>query len=573
LFRIVVFSIFILLTSGQLANSQVMLWVEFTDKKYSPYCISRPEEFLSARAIERRKRDNIAVKYSDLPVSQHYLSQVRQIGGISVYYTSRWFNGAMLSIPDTTIKGQIKALEFVRRTEVARPDRSDRSSRTPNNTIHTNILTAGFAVPESIDRRKENHRLSGELKTYWNIYPEYGKARYQIELVNGHYLHKRGFWGHGMIIAVFDSGFLNADTLEAFNHLMSNGKILGTKDFVLPGGDVFRTHPHGTSVLSVMGGLLDNLYAGASLGASYWLLRTEDTESEFRIEEFNWLAGAEFADSIGADIISSSLGYTRFDDDSQNYTIHDLDGVTTVVARAANKAASRGILVVSSAGNYGNQNWRRIGSPADAHGALAVGATDSEGDRTSFSSVGYTADGRIKPDVMAQGSAVSSVNARGNIGHAHGTSFAAPMIAGLAACLWQAFPEISNFKLKSAIRQSSSIYLAPDSLYGFGIPNFQKAYDILSNKAVSQYDAKIRLAINPITPDSYLLVNSNYDDAVSIEIINSTGQRVFYVKGVAVDKGLNKISPFANIGELTSGVYIIRVTLRDHYQHIKAVRL
>lgn len=574
MFRIAVFFIIILLVSGQLAYSQVMLWVEFTDKKYSPYCISRPEEFLSARAIERRKRDNIAVELYDLPVSQHYLNQIRQIGGVSVFYTSRWFNGALLSISDTTIKGQIRELKFVRLIEVAKPERPDKSNNHhPHRTTHSNISMMSFAMPEGVDRGEVHHSFSGELRTYWNVYPEYGKARNQIELVNGQNLHKKGFWGHGKIIAVFDSGFLNADTLEAFSHLMSNGKILGTKDFVLPGGDVFRTHPHGTSVLSVMGGLLDNVYAGASLGASYWLLRTEDAESEFRIEEYNWLAGAEFADSVGADIISSSLGYTRFDDDSQNYTIHDLNGVTTVVARAANKAASRGILVVSSAGNYGNQNWRRIGSPADAHGALAVGATDAEGNRTSFSSVGHTADGRIKPDVMAQGSAVSSINARGNIGNAHGTSFAAPMIAGLAACLWQAFPDISNYKLKSAIRQSSSTYIAPDSLYGFGIPDFQKAYDILSNKAVSQYEAKIRLAINPITPDSYLLVNSNYDDAISIEIINSTGQRVFYIKGVLVNKGLNKISPFTNIGELASGVYIIRVTLRDHYQLIKAVRL
>jgi serine protease AprX len=569
--RFLFLSVAILISSLLSQARPVMLWVEFTDKENSSHSLSRPAEFLSQRAIERRQSQMIPLDEYDLPVSSSYIEQITSLSGVGLYYTSRWFNGALLAIDNELDTEFIEDLPFVKRIENVKPEpEPEPEKKKKNEDSFGNLERMQDTV--KINYSETFGPLMSTSTAYWNTYPEYGLARGQLELVNGQALHKLGYWGHEKIIAVLDSGFSNVDTVEAFNHLWFDNKILGSRDFVNPGGSVFRSHSHGTHVLSVMGALMDGNYAGVSLGASYWLLRTEDASTEFRIEEYNWLAGAEFADSVGADIINSSLGYTRFDVESQNYTYQDLDGKTTVVARAANIAFSRGMLVVTSAGNYGTQSWRYLGSPADALGALAIGGTDDAGNRVLFSSVGPSADGRIKPDVMAQGRAVATVNPSGGTSNANGTSFSSPLIAGLAACLWQGFPKATNTQIKYAIIQSADRFLSPDSLYGNGIPDFQKAYDILKI-SLKEVEPLVSLALNPIVPDSALMFHADREENITLELFSSNGQRIFYISGLPVVKGHNEIKPFRKIEQLNSGVYFIRMNFQDRSELIKAIKL
>ena len=549
---------------------QIMVWITFVDKNNTSYSLNRPHEFLSQRAIERRQHQMIPLDANDLPVSTSYLETLLSNPSIELYYTSRWFNGALVGLTEEGLLEEINTYEFVQETELVKPS-LEKDIKTKQKTGHSLML----------DSRSQDTVLSHSVKmvapfpysisSYWNTHPNYGLAQNQVELVNGQILHKLGYRGNGKVIAVLDSGFSNVDSLEAFQHLWHKGKILGTKDFVNPGTSVFREHFHGTYVLSVMAGFIYDEFAGAALDASYLLLRTEDASSEFRIEEYNWLAGAEYADSAGADIINSSLGYTVFDYEPQNYTYAHMDGNSTIVARAANKANSRGLLVVNSAGNYGNQNWRYVGSPADAHGVLAVGGTDDSGVRVGFSSVGPTSDGRIKPDVMAKARAVASVNPSGGISNANGTSFSAPLISALAACLWQRFPDASNDKIKNAIIQSGDRFLSPDSLYGNGIPDFQKAYDILN--VADRRDSFVSLGINPVKAESSLIFHAEKEQRISIELINSSGQRIWYLTDIPVQIGYNELKPFRQIEDLTSGVYLIKMNFKNHTELIKALKL
>lgn len=548
-------------------NEPVMVWVEFTDKQYSPYSLARPHEFLSIRAIERRQKQNIPFDHFDLPVSPLYVEILAADTSITVFYTSRWLNGALLKINSKNYLENLNEVDFILSWQDVKPRLPvpEKNLKFDSSGIQQQQSFMSF-LDEAIDKFpfSISHNYSG--------YPEYGSSENQISIVNGQALHWLGYWGEGKVIAVFDSGFRAVDTLEAFSYLWNNGKILGFKDFVEPGSNIFNTHTHGTYVLSVMGGYLPGNLSGSALGASYWLLRTEDVSSEFRIEEYNWLAGAEYADSVGADIINSSLGYTRFDNPIQDYFYDDLDGQTTIVAKAANKAFNKGLLVVNSAGNYGSQSWMYVGSPADAHGSLAIGGTNSEGFRVAFSSSGPAADGRIKPDVMAQAQGVAVANMMGSVGQANGTSFSSPLIAGMAACLWQKYPAAGNNEIRNAIIRSADRYLLPDTLYGYGIPDFAKAIDILDGKYEGTRMAY--LISNPLIPDSAVrFYAEENEEFISIDLINSNGQKIWTITDLNVFYGVNEVRPFANINTLTSGIYIIRINFKNRSENIKAIKL
>ncbi len=549
------------------ATESSMVWVKFADKENSHYSLSRPYEFLSERAIERRLRQDIPLDFNDLPVSPLYLETLSSDTSLVVYYASRWLNGALLKIRYAEAIDLLGNYEFITEWEVVKPSNSVPEGKKLEEENGTQILHSNFFDPALF-----YDETSYSLMHSNNNYPEYGDAKNQVMLVNGQELHMRGYRGNGKVIAVLDSGYQSVDTLEGFNFIWNQGNILGYRDFVAPGEDIFNSHPHGTYVLSVMGGYLPGRFSGASLGASFWLLRTEDASTEFRIEEYNWLAGAEFADSVGADIINSSLGYTRFDDPSQNYEYSDLNGQSTIVARAANKAFNRGILVVNSAGNYGGQAWRYIGSPADALGALAVGGTNNTGQRVNFSSVGPSADGRVKPEVMAQAQGVAILNLAGATSNANGTSFSAPLVAGMAACLWQKFPNASNGQIKDAIIRSADRYMNPDSLYGFGIPDFGKAIEILGG----QYEDALPVAMilnNPLVPGSAVKFFAERNETISIDLINSSGQRMWTLNNIEVFNGYNEVSPFGDIDLLASGIYIVRINFKNRSELIKAIKL
>jgi serine protease AprX len=544
-----------------------MIWVEFKDKSQSNYSLNRPHEFLSPKAIERRLKQSIPIDTLDLPVSKIYIETILSDSTLQLYYTSRWFNGALFRSVSHEAMKRLSDFDFVSLVEVAKP---------------VSISTGKHSSQQSTERDITNRFNDNRNNFFTGLNPfssyiyqpwqaGYGASETQIRMLNGHSLHDEGMWGNNITIAVLDGGFRAVDTMKAFEALWQQDKILGYYDFVENKEQLYTGHAHGTYVLSVMAAYIPGEYAGVAPEASYWLLRTEDAATEFRIEEYNWLAGAEFADSVGADIINSSLGYTQFDDPSQNYQYSDLDGSTTRVSRAANIAFSRGMLVVNSAGNYGTQAWRYIGSPADAKGVLAVGATDSRQQIASFSSVGPSSDGRIKPQILAQGQGVAIVNYLGTISSANGTSFSSPLIAGMSACLWGKYPHITNEEIKNAIIASGDRFFKPDSVYGYGMADFKVASDLLEK----QFDNNkfIKLISNPLIPGSKISFYSLQQELISIELINSSGQKVWAKDNITILEGFNEIQPFTDIISLTSGMYLIRVNFNNKSELIKAIKL
>jgi serine protease AprX len=427
-------------------------WIEFSDKLNSPYSINHPEEYLSERSINRRLQHNIDINTNDLPVNPAYIDSLEAIGLI-IINTSKWLNGAIVETYDTSLLTKTLKLSFVSHIPLF-------------NSISNNEESA---LNKYIDEQKKADA------------PSYGESRNQIEMLNGDYLHNKGYYGDDLLIAVLDAGFNNANLISSLQHLWNDNKIVASYDFVKDGSSFFSTYQHGTFVLTAMAGIEDNVIFGTATEAQYLLIRTEKEPTEYVSEEYNWVCGAEYADSIGADIINSSLGYTQFDNKFQNHTYSDMDGKTNMSSIGASLASSKGMLVVVSAGNSGNKTWGWIGSPADADNILTIGAVDPYGIRSDFSSHGPTYDGRIKPDVCAQGENVIVQNQSGTFVGVGGTSLSSPIIAGMAACLWQANPGATNLQIIDAIRQSSSQYTKPDSLYGYGIPDFGRADRIVKN--------------------------------------------------------------------------------------------
>jgi subtilisin family serine protease len=285
-------------------------------------------------------------------------------------------------------------------------------------------------------------------------------------------LHDSGFRGKGMTIAILDAGYLNADIIPALQSV----NILGTRDFVCPESDIYAESSHGMQVLSCMAMNTPHNLVGTAPEAAFWLIRSEDSGSEQMVEEDYWAAAIEFADSVGADVVNSSLGYTVFDNPADNVRYWEQDGATRLISRSASMVASKGMVLCCSAGNEGDGTWKRTGCPADAKDVLAVGAIDFKGVNTRFSSLGHTADGRIKPDVMARGGNSAVMRTNGVVGSANGTSFSSPILCGMVACLWQALPHLTSYELMELIRKNGNNASHPDNVYGYGVPDFYKAY-------------------------------------------------------------------------------------------------
>ena len=444
--------------------------VRFTDKNNSPYSIENPLEFLSQKAIDRRTNQNIAIIENDLPVNPAYISSIASTG-VAILNVSKWMNSLTIYTTDQTALDAIDAFPFVQsvgKSSSFKPLSQNEKSSKP------------FFDNESFGDKPKPDGLS-ENKGTQSVY-DYGTALNQIQMLNGDSLHDMGFDGGGMIIAVLDAGFLNVNSLSVFDSLWTNGQILGSRDFVNPQSpNIFGSHYHGCKVLSTMGANLPGEMVGTAPKADYWLIRTEDAATEYLIEELNWVSGAEFADSLGADVINSSLGYTTFDDAGQNHTYTDMDGNTAPITIGADIAASKGILVTNSAGNSGNDSWHYIGAPADGDSVFSIGSVNGSGVYTYFSSTGPTYDGRIKPNVVAKGQGTTIVNPwDGSIYTGNGTSFSSPVTAGMVTCLWQANPTKSNIEIMQAVQQSASQANSPDSLLGYGIPNYMIAHRLLA---------------------------------------------------------------------------------------------
>lgn len=434
---------------GQTTRKYLVL---LRDKTGTPYRVDRPDQFLSQRSILRRQKQAIPVLERDLPVNPTYVTQIQQAGA-KIWYTSRWLNAVLVEATDAAI-ATIQTLPIVKGLEFGGSLANARQSAPP-------VASTSAA---------------GQVRKFGEVEPlNYGSSQGQVTQLGVDQMHQQGYHGETMLIGVLDAGFLNANEVGFLKPLFDGGRVLATYDFVRKETAVYEDDSHGLSCLSAIAATADGQLYGTAFGASFVLLRTEDAGSESRIEEANWLFGAEYADSAGVDVLSSSLGYTRFDDASTSYTYQNMDGKTALSTRAAQVATETGMVVVVAAGNEGNDAWRYLSAPSDAASVLAIGAVNQTGQRAAFSSFGPSADGRVKPDLAARGQGTVVGSPGGQILMGNGTSFATPLVAGLAAGFWQAHPQLTAAQVTSALRQSGSQFSSPDDELGYGIPNFGRA--------------------------------------------------------------------------------------------------
>jgi len=545
--KLIIYSVLLLIfnnISGQIAPNKY--YVQFTDKNDSPYSLSDPLEFLSQRAIDRRVAQGIPVDEYDLPVNPQYIQGVESLGAV-ILNPTKWLNGVTIYTEDPAVLDAIEQLPYV-----AGVTRSGLSPAAGNESFEKPFFQHEIYGQEAVPVSKKGQ----EIATF-----NYGLALNQIQMLKGDQMHEMGYRGQGKVIAVLDAGFLNADDMDVFDSLWVNGQILGTWDFVEGEEISFDEHPHGTMVLSTMGGNMPGQLIGTAPKASYWLLRSEDGGSEYIIEEYNWVSAAEYADMMGADIINSSLGYTEFNDPTQNHTYGDLDGDTAPATRGADRAASRGMLVVNSLGNEGSSSWYYLSVPSDGDSVMGIGAVDGDGNYASFSSHGPSADGRVKPDVAAQGSGCYIADPyTGSFTFGGGTSFSSPILAGMAACLWQANPDHSNMQIADAIRMSASQYLSPDDFLGYGIPDFMMANNILT--IIDGPDSrKIDMVVspNPFSDRINLdLTSMEGQGSGSVTITDLAGRRVSKEDYSFQDNDRKSIT--LNLQQLDPGIYMLTVT-------------
>lgn len=429
--------------------------VKFTDKNNSPYSVENPQQFLSQKALDRRAKYKIGITEQDIPVNQSYIDELKKLGFV-LRGQSKWLNCVWVECPESKLE-ELKSLSFVdynykwrnpQPKDAPKPDKSKRPK------ISKDVLD------NALNR-------------------DYGKAQNQTEMLNIQALHNLGFTGKGITIAILDAGFTKADQMPVFEPMFADKRVLGVYDFVEDDAYVYDKGNHGMNVLSCIAANQPGQMIGTAPDVSAYLFRTEDEDTEYIIEEFNWLEAAEKADSLGVDIIHSSLGYQDFDDKSTSYQYNELDGNTAISTVAADIAASKGIYVNVSAGNAGDEPWLHVTAPADADSCMSVGAVDSKGKIAFFSSQGPSFDGRMKPEVCAKGLNAAVEGISGHITTSSGTSFSGPIMAGCAACLIQAHPKAHPYDIITAIKLSGSKFKEPDNIYGYGIPDMAVAHKIL----------------------------------------------------------------------------------------------
>lgn len=514
-----------LLLPNAYAEEKHKYWIAFTDKDSTHFSLSQPNEYLSQKALDRRQTQGIAIDSTDLPVCEQYINAVLAKGA-ELHSVSKWMNGITISLLDSTIIDSIKTLpqvKFIQQTYTSNLFRSSKMERT--------------VFPE---------------KRVATVSSGYGNAYEQINMVQGDWLHQAGYKGEGMTIGVVDAGFKNANSIVAYSRAWSNNQILGTRDFVNPGGDVFGEHYHGSHVLSVMAAYQQDVFIGTAPDASYWLIRAEDSKSENLIESDNLVAAMEFLDSVGVDIITASLGYTEFDDSRMNFNkTTDLNGKTARASRAATMCIRKGMIYINSAGNLGDKPWKYISIPSDADSIFTIGAVNDQLEKSVFSSIGPSSDGRIKPTLAALGTSTNIINEEGLPSTNNGTSFSTPIISGLTACLWQAFPEMSNVEIMELIKKHASLYETPNNEIGYGIPDFYAAYLDASSLTGKPIESKDRIGLfpNPIH-DTVTIEFSSLEEypKLVVAILRNDGKRVFREQ-------MNANKATFSLSHLPAGVY------------------
>lgn len=541
-----IIAIFLLpfISNAQVATNRYVVY--FTDKANTPYSISQPQEFLSQRAINRREAQNIDIDSLDLPVDPAYIQAVQNLGDVEILYPLKWMNAILIETTDPAVILGLNGLEGFERLEVSR--------------VLVNMDELVFDKP--MLPKSES---------------DYGPSLNQIEMINGLTLHEDGFRGEGKWIAVLDGGFTHSQNVAVLDSLFDDNRIVATKNFIEHDDEVYERSSHGTYVLSIMAGLQIDSLIGTAPKASYVLGITEDITQERRIEEVYWEIGAEFADSVGVDIINTSLGYHTFDVIDDNYTYADMDGNTALITRASNIAASRGMLIVNSAGNEGNNTWYYISAPADADSVLTIGSVDADGEASSFSSRGPTFDGRVKPNVMAQGRLTIISDLGDGIKGGNGTSFSSPVIAGMAACLWQAFPEASAWQVFQAIEQSAHLFEMPNDSMGYGIPDFEIARVLLGQilNVKSPYRTDRNKTFN-VYPNPYrdgdirTLILPEMVFPVNLIILTSAGKVISKSDNLMANSDLDR-KLTQNMTGTIAGAYV--VILQDAKRHVFASKV
>jgi subtilisin family serine protease len=521
------------------AFSQEDAWVYFNVKNNSQSYFDNPLQMLTQRALDRRTRQNIPLDLIDIPIDPSFINQVKGVSGITVMAQSKWLNA--LHIRGTpTIINSLKSFSFVDKVDFA------------------NKALNGTGKKASTAKMKA---VSKVLETQTSF--AYGNSLNQILMLKGDLLHQQNYTGSGKIIAVLDAGFPGVNTALPFQRLRDNNQILGGYDFVNRNADFYTGDSHGTMVLSCMGGYKADALVGTAPDASYYLFRTEYAPTENPVEESYWVEAAEEADRLGVDIINTSLGYFEYDNTSYSHTYSQMDGKTAFMSRGADIASSRGMVVVVAAGNEGATVNPHVAVPGDGIKVLTIGAVTSTKNVTSFSSIGPSFDGRIKPDVMCQGQAAVLSDPSGTITTANGTSFSSPIMAGMVACLWQAYPNKTNEEIKQLIIKSADRYANPNAQYGYGIPNFSTA---LSNGLVVNDFSKADIMLYPNPTNDFINIILSADSGNGkLLIFDVLGQIVF-------DQNIDKESSAISLNTLRSGIYIYELNLNGAIKSGKIIK-
>ncbi|WP_343330068.1 S8 family serine peptidase [Polaribacter staleyi] len=547
--------LFLFFTTFFQLTAQEDVWVFLKDKPNQTTYLENPLTMLTQRALDRRNRLNIPLDVKDVPVDENYYTQLKNDVNITVLAKSKWLNAIHVQGNVVALNNLMSAYSFIDHLEFA------------NKSLNLNPKLKGKAITPN-HYNKFNKTLSDVV---------YGAADNQIKMLHGDFLHAQGLTGEGQIIAIIDAGFPNVNTLDAFKRIRDNNQILGGYDFVERSEEFYAGDSHGTHVLSTIGGYLENQFVGTAPDASFYLFRTENAPIEVPLEESLWVEAAERADSLGVDVINTSLGYTTFDNPNYNYTYADLDGKTTFISRGAEIGASRGMLLVNAVGNEGNGSWKYMGAPADATSVISVGAVDSSGNIASFSSFGPTADGRIKPEILAQGKNPAIINyLSGEVStFSSGTSFSSPIMAGLIACLNQnegfllktsskKITDNFNTYLKQAVYKSADKFNNPTDQYGYGIPNFEVALNSYMASLSVLENTVINLNVYPNPVKDQFLITTDITSNFTIEIYSILGKKVFE------KVGLN--SKIIDISFLESGIYFLKITKGNQHKKIKLIK-
>jgi serine protease AprX len=567
-FTLVIVSLFIHI----LAKAQYeKLVVELTDKKGTTHTIANPSTYLSSKAIARRTKQKIAIDSTDLPVSAAYLDSIRSVPNVTLINTSKWLNQVLIHTSDPAALTRINNFPFVRSVKEVGP-RAKPSSGEPVHKKFGNDITP-------LNNREPLSRINQVLQTASINAINYGNTFNQIHIHEGEYLHELGFTGSGITIAILDAGFNSYKTNPAFDSVRLNGRILGEWDFVAGNASVNEDHVHGANCFSIIAANRPGILVGSAPHASFWLLRTEHDGPEYPVEEQYWAAGAEFADSVGADMISSSLGYVDFDDPAFDHSYADRDGNTSIITRAADLAAKKGMIVVNSAGNNGMSltDKRFISCPADGDSVLTVGGVDPNGNFWQGSSRGPTIDGRLKPNVVSVAQGTVHANTAGNAITGTGTSYACPNMAGLIACLWQSFPEFTNMEIIDFVQRSANYFNAPNQGFGYGIPNFALAHQLLFNEREARNNAHVlgdkwlKAYPVPFTGSFSVIMKAPVTGKASLQLIDMMG-RLVETRSLDLNTDQIYVVQFTKAVGLPKGVYYVRYQDGQHRETIPIIR-